>query len=74
MEYILNIVKGTTDPGVEFISQVLKHRISTTHQLQNLNHTSASRLNLKFKILNKPSLRNSTKIKLHNFYKTSAVK
>ena len=36
--------------------------------------TSASRLNLKFKILTKPGFRNSTKIQLHNFYKTSAVK
>ena len=45
-------------------------RISTEHQLQNLNKTSASRLNLKFKILS----RISTKIQLHNLYKTSATK
>ena len=48
--------------------------ISTKHQLQNLNQTSASRLNLKFKILSKPSFRISTKIQLHNLYKTSATK
>ena len=45
-------------------------KISTKHQLQNFNQTSASRLNLKFKILS----RISTKIKLHNLYKTSATK
>ena len=45
-------------------------RISTKHQLQNFNQTSASRLNLKFKILS----RISTKIQLHNLYKTSATK
>ena len=48
--------------------------ISTKQQLQHLNHTSASRLTLKFKILTKPNLENSNKIQLHNFYKTSAVK
>ena len=45
-------------------------RISTKHQLQNFKQTSASRLNLKFKILS----RISTKIQLHNLYKTSATK
>ena len=45
-------------------------RISTKHQLQNFNQTSASRLNLKFTILS----RISTKIQLHNLYKTSATK
>ena len=49
-------------------------RISNKQQIQHLNNTSASRLTLKFKILTKPNLRNSTKIQLHNFYKTSAVK
>ena len=49
-------------------------RISTKHQIQNLDQTSASRLNLKFKILTKTSFRISTKIQLHNFYKTSAAK
>ena len=38
------------------------HRISIKHQLQNLNQTSPSRLNLKFKILTKPSFRISTNI------------
>ena len=49
-------------------------RISTKHQLQNFNQTSASRLNLKFKILTKPSFRISNIIQLHNHYKTSASK
>ena len=44
--------------------------ISTKHQIQNLNPTSASRPNLKFKILS----RILTKIQLHNLYKTSAKK
>ena len=34
----------------------------------------ASELNLKFNILTKPSFRISTKIQLHNLYKTSAAK
>ena len=42
--------------------------------MQGSAQTSASRLNLKFKILTNPSFRNSTKIQLHNFYKTSAAK
>ena len=44
-----NIAKGTTDPRVEFISQVQHKsqsnfifRILTKHQLQNINQTSAS--------------------------------
>ena len=47
-------------------------RISTKHQL--FNQTSASPINLKFKILTKPSFRISTKIQLHDLYKTSAEK
>ena len=43
-------------------------------QLQNLKQTSASWLNLKFKILTKASFRISTKIQLHNLYKTSVAK
>ena len=43
-------------------------------QNQLLNQTSASPINLKFKILTKPSFRISTKIQLHNLYKTSAAK
>ena len=49
-------------------------RISTKHQLQNHNETSASPQNLSFKILAKLSFRISTKIQLHNLYKTSAEK
>ena len=41
---------------------------------RNLNQTSASPLNLKFKILTQPSFRTSTKIQLHHLYKTSAAK
>ena len=41
---------------------------------KNLNQTSASPLNLKFKILTKPSFGISTKIQLHNLYKTSTAK
>ena len=49
-------------------------RISTKHQLQNHNETSASPRKLSFKILVKLSFRISTKIQLHNLYKTSAEK
>ena len=49
-------------------------RISTRHQLQHLNQTSASRRNLKLKTLTKHSFRISTKIQLHDLHKTSAVK
>ena len=48
-----------------------KHKSAST---KNLNQTSASPLNLKFKVLTKPSFRISTKIQLHNLYKTSAAK
>ena len=41
-------------------------RISTKHQLQNLNQTSAFRQNLNLKILTKPNFRILTKIELHN--------
>ena len=47
-------------------------RISIKHQL--LNQASASPINLKFKLLTKLSFENSTKIQLHNLYKTSAAK
>ena len=81
---------GTTDPtvGCSYQSNFYRScrkflhnswtnfifRISTKHQLQNLNQTSASRLNLKFKVLTKPSFRISTKIKLHNLNWVSAAK
>ena len=56
-----NIAKGTTDLRDEFSLRKFKHkswsnfifRISTKPQLQNLNQTWASWLNLKFKILTK---------------------
>ena len=49
-------------------------RISTKHQLLNLNHTSVPRVNLKFRILTKLTFRISTKIQIHNLYKTQAAK
>ena len=49
-------------------------RISTKNQLKNLNQTSVSPLNLKFKILTKPSFRILIKIQLHNLNKSSAAK
>ena len=83
---INNIAKITMDPRVEcsyqsnffrsyheFLHRACPNfifRIWTKHQLQNLNRTSSSRLNLNFKILS----RISTKIQLHNLYKTSAAK
>ena len=45
-------------------------QISSSESWPSINQTSASRLNLKFKILS----RISTKIQLHNLYKTSATK
>ena len=47
-------------------------RVLTKHQL--LSKTSTNPINLKFKILTKPSFRVSSKIQLHNLYKTSAAK
>ena len=49
-------------------------KISTKPQLQNLDQTSASLLDLEFKLLTKPSFRSSTKIQLHSLNKTSAAK
>ena len=48
-------------------------RISTKHQIQNLDQTSASRLNLKFKILTKLNFRILTKIQLHSLYSTKIL-
>ena len=49
---------------------------SSESRLKNqfLNQTSASPINLKFKISTKHSFRIATKIQLHNLYKTSASK
>ena len=50
-------------------------RTSTKHHLLNLNQTSASRLNLNFKILTKHSFRViATKNNLHNLNQGSAAK
>ena len=40
---------------------------------QNLNQTSPSRLNLKFKIFTKPIIKISTQVQFHNLCKTSAA-
>ena len=63
-----NIAKGTTDPRVEFISQVA-HKSWSNFILQNLEQVSTSksqtsRLKLNLKILAKPSFRISTKIQI----------
>ena len=52
------------------LDQILSSE-STRHQLKNLNQTSASRQNLKFKLLTKQGFRILTKIQLHNLHKTS---
>ena len=49
-------------------------RISTKHSLQNSNQTSASRLNLKFKIFTKSSFRVSTNIQSHDLCKHQPAK
>ena len=49
-------------------------RISNRYHFQNLNQTWTSQLKLNFQILTKPSFRISTKIQIHNLYKTSAAK
>ena len=71
-----NIAKGKTDPRVEFCSPnyINLDRISSSESRLSINKTSASPLNLKFKILTQPSFGISTKIQLHNLYKTSAAK
>ena len=56
-----------TRSNTNFLSNLI-WGISTKHQ------TSASQLNLNFKILSKPSFKISTKIQLHNLYKSSATK
>ena len=77
-----NIAKGTTDPRVEFILQVLTQILIIFH-LQNLEQVSTSQsqanMNISTKVklqkLINPSFRIfSTKIQLHNPYKTSAEK
>ena len=64
---VKNIAKCTTDPRIEFISQIQSQILIKFH-LQNLDQasisksqqTSASWLNFKFEILTKPSFRIST--------------
>ena len=56
-----NIAKGTTDPRVEFILQVLTQILIKFH-LQNLEQVSTSR--------SQPNMNISTKVKLKNIDQT----
>ena len=56
-----NIAKGTTDPRVEFLSQVLTH-ILIKYNLQNLHQASNSK--------SQPNISISTKLKLQNLDQT----
>ena len=73
--HIENIAKGTTDPRVEFrytnghitssytnLDQIASSEISTKHQLQNLNQTSAFRLNLHQTVTNSFSASSLAKV------------
>ena len=82
---VSNIAKGTTDPRVEFISQVHSSQFTNLDQITISEYrlsalTSKSQPNIsistksKVKILTKPSFRILTKIKLHNLNQTSAAK
>ena len=53
----LNIAQGTTDPRVEFISQVQTQILIKFH-LQNLDQASTSKSQPNIKILTKPKLQN----------------
>ena len=57
-----NIAKGTTDPRVEFILQVLTQILIKFHLLQNLEQVSTSK--------SQPNLNISTKVKLKNIDQT----
>ena len=59
--YYINIAKGTTDPRVEFISQVLTQILIKFH-LQNLEQVSTSK--------SQPTMNISTKVKLKNIDQT----
>ena len=80
--YTTTTTTTTTDPRVDWFLHKLRSNfvfwISTKPQLQNLNQTSTSRLNLNFKILTKPSLTfnfiTSTCYQQQNTDQTSASK
>ena len=57
----LNIAKGTTDPRVEFISQVQTQILIKFH-LQNLDQASTSK--------SQPNISLSIELKLQNLYQT----
>ena len=87
MIVILNIAKGTTDPGIEFILPIQSNFLGSYHKFKHkswsnfifristkhqlLNQASAFPINLKFKILTKLSFENLTKIQLHNLQNIS---
>ena len=68
---ILVISQGQTQSLIKFHLQNIDQAPTSKSRHQQ---TSASRLNLKFKILTKPGFRISTKIQLHYHFKTSAAK
>ena len=77
--FSFSILKGNgTGEGRDIFepgSQVLDGRVAAfDHAGQLLGELVDSLRDLKIKILTKPSLRISTKIQLHNLYKTSAAK
>ena len=65
-----NIAKGTTDPRVEFISQVHTNLDQTSILKSRLSISISTKL----KILTKPSFIILTKIQLCNLNQTSAAK
>ena len=70
-----NIAKGTTDPRVEFISQVITQiLIKQFHNFASALTSKAILTKHKLKILDKPSFRILTKIQLCNLNQTSAAK
>ena len=64
-QFVKNIVKGTTDPRVEFISQV-QTKILINFHLQNLDQASTSK--------SKPNISLSIKLKLQNLDQTLCSK
>ena len=76
VSYILNIAKGTTDPRVEFISQVY------SSQFTNLDKMIISEAQLSINLKSQPNISISTKFKLKiltkiqlcNLNQTSAAK
>ena len=72
----VHLIKVTSWGHITISDTNLDQISSSESRLKNqlLNQTSASPINLKFKISTKHSFRLTTKIQLHNRYKTSAAK